>query len=149
MTSRTDHPAAALGVCHSVSARPRPMSTRSPAAERIPAMPAWLMTDSFQFTWLRSCLGTSPPSSSIRLASTGGGDGEPKQVVCHGLCPLLLVEHKHDLALPSTVALGEAYRVFPVVQPHGARDSCAQRAVGDQCHQLAIGVVHHLGVGAA
>ena len=54
----------------------------------------------------------------------------------------LLVEHEHDFALPTRVALGAAHGVFPVLEPYGPVDACAERAVGDQVHQIAVGAVH-------
>jgi Domain of unknown function (DUF5078) len=60
-----------------------------------------------------------------------------------------LAEHEHDFALPARVALGEAQGLFPVLKPHGAGDPCAQRAVADQRHQIAISIVHHRGVSVA
>ncbi len=88
-----------------------------------------------------------PRHSAVRVNTPHGP--HVNRVKSVGRSRGLPVEHEHDFAFATPVALGEDQRVFPVLQRHGAIDACAQRAVGDQRHQIAIGVVHPRGVGAA
>jgi hypothetical protein len=46
------------------------------------------------------------------------------------------------VVVPSGVELVQLSLALAGIQQHAAVDACAERAVGDQVHQIAIGAVH-------